>query len=121
MPEPVDVTRHRALGTVAGALTAVYVVGYALDLIVLGLDPALFNRVHRFLGGFGTRVLVAVVGVAVLFHAVDGLGRAATDLWPALARHRVGLAALGRFVTLAVGLPAATAVVWPAVRAWWLR
>jgi succinate dehydrogenase/fumarate reductase cytochrome b subunit len=116
-----DAERLRSpVAATAGVLTLVYVVWYAVDLIVLGIDPALFNRVHRVSGGFVGRTAFAVIGLAVLFHATDGLGRAVIDLWPSLARHRVAMRAAGRFVTMAVGFPGVALVLWPAVRAWWV-
>lgn len=115
-------SRHGGpLTTAAGVLSALYVGWYAVDLTVLGLDPDLFNRVHRLDGGVGPRLVLAVVGLGVLHHALDGAGRAVIDLWPALGRHRVVAAAAGRFVTLAVGLPVAAIVVRPALDAGWFR
>jgi succinate dehydrogenase/fumarate reductase cytochrome b subunit len=109
------------LGRVASALTLVWVVWYAVDLIVLGMDPSLFNRVHRLLGGFGPRAAFAVLAGAVAFHATDGLRRASVDLVPALRRWDGALAAGARFVTMAVWVPGALVIMWPALVAWWAR
>lgn len=113
--------RGAGLTAVAGTLTLVYVVGTALDLLLLGFDPARYNAVHRNLDGFAARTVLALVGFAVVFHAADTVGRAAVDLRPAWGRHRAGIDATGRFVAVAAGVPVAVAILWPAVRAWWVR
>jgi hypothetical protein len=118
---PAAPRRGFRLTAVAGTLTLAYVVLSALDLILLGLDPVRFNTVHRDLDGPGPRLVLAVLGGAVIVHAADGVGRAAIDLHPAWARHRRWVGPLGRFVALAAGIPVASAIVWPAVRAWWVR
>ena len=113
--------RGAGLTSAAGTLTLVYVVGSALDLVLLGIDPARYNAVHRDLDGFAARTVLALVGFAVVFHAADTVGRAAVDLRPAWDRHRTGIDAAGRFVALAAGVPLAAGILWPAVRAWWVR
>jgi succinate dehydrogenase/fumarate reductase cytochrome b subunit len=109
------------LTAVAGVLTLVYVVAAALDLVLLGIDPVRYNAVHRSADGSGPRLVLAVIGFAVVFHAADSVGRAAIDLRPAWERHRRRADAAGRFVALAAGVPVAAAIVWPSVRAWWVR
>jgi hypothetical protein len=112
--------RGARLTAVAGTLTLAYVVLSTLDLLLLGFDPVRFNAVHRDLDAPVPRLLLAVIGFAVIFHAADSVGRAAIDLRPAWDRHRRWVDALGRFVALAAGIPVAVAIVWPAVRAWWV-
>jgi hypothetical protein len=113
--------RARAALALGGGLTLVYVVASALDLIVLGLDPVRYNALHRAADGLVPRLLVALVGFAVVFHAADSVGRAAADLHPAWDRHRARIDAAGRFVALTAGIPVAIAIVWPAVVTWWVR
>jgi succinate dehydrogenase hydrophobic anchor subunit len=120
MPAPVERSASGAR-RLAAAATGLYVTWYLGGLLVLSWDPAVFNRWHRTFDGFGPRLVLALVGIGVLGHATGGAARAIADLWPTAARHRASMEAAGRFVTLAAGLPAAAAVVWPAVRAWWLR
>jgi hypothetical protein len=119
--EPGVPGRARSALALGGGLTLVYVVGSALDLILLGLDPVRYNAVHRAADGFVPRLLVALVGFAVVFHAADTVGRAAADLHPAWDRHRPRIDAAGRFLALTTGIPVAAAIVWPAVLAWWVR
>jgi hypothetical protein len=105
----------------AAGLTAAYVVAAVADLLVAATSPEVLAGLHRAAAGAAARLVVALVAVAVLFHATDGAGRAAGDLWPAVARHRAGVEAGARFVTLAAGVPVAAAVLWPAVTAWFVR
>jgi hypothetical protein len=110
--------RLTALG---GTLTLVYVIGAALDLVLLASDPLRYNSVHRSLDGFPARLVLAAIGSGVVFHAADSVGRAAIDLRPRWDRRRPIVDAAGRFVALTAAIPVATAIVWPAVRAWWVR
>jgi hypothetical protein len=89
----------------------VYVVGSALDLILLGVDPVRYNDVHRAADGLVPRLVLAVIGFAVVFHAADTAGRSAADLHPAWDRHRPHIDATGRFVALTAGIPVAAALL----------
>src|SRR5690606_6177004 len=109
------------LAAVTGVLTLAYVVAVAADLMLLGLDPVRYNEVHAGLDGPVPRLLLGVVALGVVVHAADGVGRAALDLRPVGQRVRRWVLAGGRFVGVAGGIPLAAAVVWPAVRAWWVQ
>jgi hypothetical protein len=104
----------------ATALTAAYVAAAVADVLLAATSPGALAAVHRSLDGAVPRVAVAVVVAVVVGHGLGGAGRAATELWPGLARHRVGVDAAVRFVALAAGIPLAAAVVWPAVTDWWV-
>ena len=110
-----------SLPAITGVLTLGYIVAVAADLMLLGLNPVRYNEVHAGLDGPVARLVLAVVAFAVVLHAADGVGRAALDLRPAGDAVRRWVLASGRFVGLAAGIPLAAAVLWPAVRAWWVR
>jgi succinate dehydrogenase/fumarate reductase cytochrome b subunit len=105
----------------ASALTLVWVVWYALDLVVLATRLGLYNEVHRGLDGLWPRVAFAVLAWGVAFHSLEGLRRAVVGLVPAVAARDAVLRDVACFVTMAVWIPVGLAIVWPAVTAWWVR
>ena len=76
---------------------------------------------HAAADGLLPRVVFALLFLAVLVHATDGLQRAVADLWPRTSRWAPALGAVGAFVTMAVWVPSTLVIVWPVVRSWWVR
>lgn len=114
--------RHpRPWGRIASIVSLVYVAWYVIGLVVLQRAPGAFNAMNRFYGSIGARVVLCGVLLALLFHLLDGLRVTAQDALPRLAAHELGLRATVRFVLLAAWIPAAAAVLWPAIRTWFSR
>jgi succinate dehydrogenase/fumarate reductase cytochrome b subunit len=66
-------------------------------------------------GNAVVRLVLAIVLVAALFHALNGLRITFTAMAPRAARHDQGLRSWVQFLTFAVGIPAAFVVCWPSI------
>jgi succinate dehydrogenase hydrophobic anchor subunit len=113
--------RGRRWGMVGGLVSLAYVCWYIVDLVVLDTNPSGFTAAHRVYGNVAFRGLFALVFLAIVFHGLDGLRVTVTDALPRSRRHDVGLRAAVRFATFAVWIPAAVALLWPAIREWFSR
>jgi succinate dehydrogenase/fumarate reductase cytochrome b subunit len=107
------------MAAVAGALCLVYVVWYILDLLVLSLDPSLFNAVHASGNNVGMRMLFALLFLGIAYHGLDGLRRTLVDLRPGWGERDHALRGVVAFVTMAAWIPVTVVLVWPSVRGWW--
>ncbi len=98
-----------------------YVAWYVIGLVVLEVDPSTYNAMNRLYGTLGARLVLCAVLLALLYHLLDGVRIFAQDARPRLLAHELLLRAVVRFVLLAVWVPAAVGMLWPAVRTWFSR
>ena len=113
-------TRTRAT-RVAGIVSFVYVVWYVLGLALLDRNAAAYNRFNRFYASIGARLVLAAVLLALVFHLFDGLRLTAEQFSDRMAGHELGMRATVRFLTFAVWIPGAVAVLWPSISSWFSR
>jgi succinate dehydrogenase cytochrome b556 subunit len=120
-PLAADGTRRRLRwGAVAGVVVFGYLVLVAVDLVLAGISRRAFTSLHEAYGSLGGRVVIGIVLVAVVFHAFDGLRRLLEELRPSLVPRDERLRAGVAFATAAVSVPGVVAVLWPAVRGWFV-
>ncbi len=92
-----------------------YAVLYAAEIAAAGFAPRAYNRMLEISGNAAARAGMAVVLLAALFHAFDGLRFTACVMSPRAARHEAALQSVAQFVTFAVGIPAAFVICWPSI------
>ena len=88
---------------VGGVLTLAYLLWYVGDLVLLDRQPRSYVIMHELYGTLFMRLVFATVFLGLVFHGLDGL------------RTTV------RFLTFAVWVPGAFALVWPAIRSRFAR
>jgi H+/Cl- antiporter ClcA len=101
--------------TLASLTTWLGVAGFAATLALAGPAPATYRRVHLAFASTAGRAALAVVGVAVVFHIVDGIGRMVVGRWPSTAP-RTAVAC--RFFFLTLALPVGLSILWPTIARW---
>ena len=106
---------------IGGFVSLFYVVWRIADLALLDASPDGFNTARRALGTIGLRAVIALVFLAILFHGLNGLRVFVADLLPRSARLELWWRALVSCLTLAIWMPCALVVLWPAVRDWFVR
>ena len=109
---PLARLRRVRWAAVAGAVLLVYVVLWAVALAVLP-DRSRFTQLGGLMGSLGGRLALAVVVLAALFHAFDGIRRMLIETWPTLASRDPQWRGLVQFATWALFVPAATVLIWP--------
>ena len=102
-------------GAVTGLVSWVLLVLFALHRSLAVLAPATYRRVHELFGGLPGRAVLAAIGVAVVFHTVDGIRRLVVEVRPSVDRRARPLV---RFFTAAVSLPVVLSILWPSVGGW---
>lgn len=116
--EPVDAVhpvRRIRWGPVTGIVTWLALVLFAVHRALAVRTPATYRRVHEAFAGLPGRTVLAAIGVAVVFHTVDGIRRLVVEVRPSADRRA---RALVRFATAAVSLPVALSILWPSVGGW---
>lgn len=102
-------------GALAGTVTFLYVVFFAIEIAVAGLSPRVYNRLHQIQGNAFSRLVLALVVLAAIFHGLNGLRVTVCDMAPKLNAHEQGMRFAVQFLTFAVGIPAAFVVLWPSI------
>jgi succinate dehydrogenase / fumarate reductase cytochrome b subunit len=74
---------------VSGVAVWAFVLLHVLDIYLAGGNPALYDELLAFYASLPGRVMEALLGAALLYHALNGMRIIVMDLWPALTRwHR---------------------------------
>ncbi len=109
--------RPSRLAPVAGLVLFVYALWWSGSLVAV-VSHETFNAWQRAYTALAGRLMIGVVMVAALHHTFDGALRIVAGESEAGAVWAERLRPTAAFLTLALGLPAALVVVWPAVRGW---
>lgn len=108
----------RRLAALAGAASLAYVVWVIVDLVVLSTSGVAYTQMHQSLGSLGFRLVLCAAWLALLYHGLDGVRVALLDTVPRLAARERVARGMVSFVLLAIWIPTALVIVWPAVRRW---
>jgi succinate dehydrogenase cytochrome b subunit len=104
--------RHR----LSGFVVLVWALWIVVQLVVLRVDPLRFDQLHDWSGALGARLAACAVLAALLYHALDGLRIVVLESVRVPGPRLRGLVdATVLFLWLALGVPAATVVLWPAI------
>jgi succinate dehydrogenase/fumarate reductase cytochrome b subunit len=112
--EPVARPPSNLAGIVCGIVVFAYVVFFAVEVVVAGLDHRLYNRLHEIQGNVVSRVVLSVVVGCALYHGLNGLRLVFADVGP-LSRHQDALRSLVAFATFALAVPTAAVILWPSI------
>ncbi|MEO8207770.1 MAG: succinate dehydrogenase, cytochrome b556 subunit [Chloroflexota bacterium] len=98
---------------ISGIAIWAFVVLHVIDIYLVGGNPDAYNELLQIYASAPGRVVEALLGAALLYHALNGLRIIVMDFWPALTRwHRqLWLVSWGIFVV--VGLPVAWIILKP--------
>ena len=98
---------------ISGVAIWVFILLHVFDIWLAGVNPVLYDELLGIYGSPPGRVGEALLGAALLYHALNGLRIVLMDLWPALTRwHRqVWLASWVVFAV--VGVPVAWVILKP--------
>ena len=98
---------------VSGVAIWLFILLHVFDIWLAGSNPALYDELLGIYGSPAGRVGEALLGAALLYHALNGLRIVLMDLWPSLTRwHRQVW--LGSWVVfVAVGIPVGWVILKP--------
>lgn len=102
-----------AFHRVSGLAIWVFILLHVFDIWLASVNPALYDELLVVYGSAPGRVGEALLGAALLFHALNGLRIIIIDFWPSLSRYHRLIWRLNWIVFFAVGLPVAWIILKP--------
>ncbi len=105
--------RRSRLDVGAGVVLVLYALWVAAQLGALAVDEGAFDALARLHAGVLGRVCISLVVLAALWHTTQGALTLLGGPWPVVRRREGPVRQVCAFVTLALGIPAVTVVLWP--------
>jgi succinate dehydrogenase / fumarate reductase, cytochrome b subunit len=95
-----------------------FVVLHVVDIYLVGGDPKAYDFLVKLYASVPGRFLEAILGAALLYHALNGLRIIIIDLWPAMTVHQKLLWRASWIIFIVVGVPGALIILLPVWRGW---
>jgi succinate dehydrogenase / fumarate reductase cytochrome b subunit len=102
-----------AFHRISGVAIWAFVVLHVIDIYLVGGNPEAYDDLLAIYASPIGRVLEAILGAALLYHALNGLRIIVMDFWPPLTRFHRQLWYLCWVIFIAVGLPVAYIILKP--------
>jgi succinate dehydrogenase cytochrome b subunit len=77
-----------AFHRISGVAIWAFVVLHVIDIYLVGGDPKAYDQILTFYASPIGRVMEALLGAALLYHALNGLRIIVMDFWPSLTRYQ---------------------------------
>jgi succinate dehydrogenase / fumarate reductase cytochrome b subunit len=77
-----------AFHRISGIAIWAFVVLHVIDIYLVGGDPKAYDEILGFYASPIGRVMEALLGAALLYHALNGLRIIVMDFWPSLTRYQ---------------------------------
>jgi succinate dehydrogenase / fumarate reductase, cytochrome b subunit len=77
-----------AFHRISGIAIWAFVVLHVVEIYLVGGDPSAYDDILRFYASPIGRVMEALLGAALLYHALNGLRIIVMDFWPPLTRYQ---------------------------------
>ena len=103
---------------ISGVAIWLFVVVHVIDIYLVGGDPKAYDTILKVYASVPGRIAEALLGAALLYHALNGLRIIIIDLWPAMTVHHQKLWWGSWIVFVAVGVPGALIILLPVWRGW---
>jgi succinate dehydrogenase / fumarate reductase cytochrome b subunit len=102
-----------AFHRISGLAIWVFILLHVFDIWLASVNPPLYDELLVVYASAPGRVGEALLGAALLFHALNGLRIIIIDFWPALSRYHRLIWRLNWLVFFIVGLPVAWIILRP--------
>lgn len=102
-----------AFHRISGLAIWVFILLHVFDIWLASVNPVLYDELLVVYASAPGRVGEALLGAALLFHALNGLRIIIIDFWPTLARYHRLIWRLNWIVFVLVGLPVAWVILKP--------
>jgi succinate dehydrogenase / fumarate reductase cytochrome b subunit len=102
-----------AFHRISGLAIWVFIVLHVFDIWLASVNPVLYDELLVIYASAPGRVGEALLGAALLFHALNGLRIIIIDFWPALSRYHRLIWRLNWIAFFIVGLPVAWVILRP--------
>jgi succinate dehydrogenase / fumarate reductase cytochrome b subunit len=102
-----------AFHRISGVAIWAFVVLHVIDIYLVGGNPEAYDDLLAIYASPIGRILEALLGAALLYHALNGLRIIVMDFWPPLTRFHRQLWYLCWAIFIGVGLPVAWIILKP--------
>jgi succinate dehydrogenase / fumarate reductase, cytochrome b subunit len=102
-----------AFHRISGLAIWVFILLHVFDIWLASVNPVLYDELLFVYASAPGRVGEALLGAALLFHALNGLRIIIIDFWPSLSRYHRALWRLNWIAFFVVGLPVAWIILRP--------
>lgn len=102
-----------AFHRISGVAIWAFIVLHIFDIWLSGANPVLYDELLGFYASPIGRVAEALLGAALLYHALNGLRIVIMDFWPAMTRFHRQIWYLNWVIFTLVGLPVAWVILKP--------
>ena len=102
-----------AFHRISGLAIWVFVLLHVFDIWLASVNPPLYDELLVVYASAPGRVGEALLGAALLYHALNGLRIIIIDFWPALSRYHRLIWRLNWVAFFVVGLPVAWIILRP--------
>jgi len=102
-----------AFHRISGVAIWAFVVLHVIDIYLVGGNPEAYDELLAIYASPIGRILEALLGAALLYHALNGLRIIVMDFWPPLTRFHRQLWYLCWAIFIGVGLPVAWIILKP--------
>ena len=102
-----------AFHRISGLAIWVFILLHVFDIWLASVNPVLYDELLFVYASAPGRVGEALLGAALLFHALNGLRIIIIDFWPSLSRYHRALWRLNWIAFFIVGLPVAWIILRP--------
>jgi succinate dehydrogenase / fumarate reductase cytochrome b subunit len=103
-----------AFHRISGVAIWAFILLHVLDIWLVGVNPQLYDEVLVIYASPIGRVLEALLGAALLYHALNGLRIVIMDFWPRMTRYHRQLWYANWVVFFLVGVPVVLQIMAPA-------
>ncbi|HEU4918520.1 MAG TPA: succinate dehydrogenase, cytochrome b556 subunit [Candidatus Limnocylindrales bacterium] len=102
-----------AFHRIAGLAIWVFLLLHVFDIWLASVNPPLYDELLVVYASAPGRVGEALLGAALLFHALNGLRIIIIDFWPSLSRYHRLIWRINWIAFFVVGLPVAWIILKP--------
>ena len=101
---------------ISGVAIWLFVILHVVDIYLVGGDPDAYDALLELYASVPGRFMEALLGAALLYHALNGFRIIVIDLWPAMTVHHRKLWWASWVIFIAVGVPGALIILLPVYR-----
>lgn len=104
-----------AFHRISGVAVWLFILLHILDIYLVGGNPELYDEVLAIYSSLPGRIGEALLGAALLYHALNGLRIIVMDFWPAMTVYHRQLWYVSWAIFFLVGIPVAYQIMAPAL------
>lgn len=102
-----------AFHRISGLAIWAFILLHVFDIWLTSVNPVLYDELLVVYASAPGRIGEALLGAALLYHALNGLRIIIIDFWPAMSRYQRLLWRLNWIAFAAIGLPVAWVILKP--------